>query len=274
MQISIILLIILVLYIVFTSESKWEAFKIIISAGFIALFIRTFFFQPFTIPSGSMIPTLLIGDFIFVSQYKYGYSKHSLPFSLPLIKGRILEKKPERGDVVVFKTPNDNRTDYVKTLIGLPGDKIQVKEGILYINGKMVERNKVQNSTMRVHNNYLNKFDYVEVLPNGRKHIVRELKGDNSPSDNTIIYTVPENNFFLMGDNRDNSIDSRVLNYVGFVPFENIVGKAEIIFFSIDRNNYGLNEFWKWKIRFDRIGKLINKKVNIFYESSWIREKD
>ena len=274
MQLSIILLILLVLYIVFTSESKREAFKIIISAGLIALFIRTFFFQPFTIPSGSMIPTLLIGDFIFVSQYKYGYSKHSLPFSLPLIKGRILEKKPERGDVVVFKTPNDNRTDYVKTLIGLPGDKIQVKEGILYINGEIVERNKVQNSTIRVHNNYLNEFDYVEVLPNGSKHIVRELKGDNSPSDNTIIYTVPENNFFLMGDNRDNSIDSRVLNYVGFVPFENIVGKAEIIFFSIDRNVYGLKKFWKWKIRFDRIGKLINKKVNIFYESSWIREKD
>ena len=268
MQISIILLIILVLYIVFTSESKWEAFKIIISAGFIALFIRTFFFQPFTIPSGSMIPTLLIGDFIFVSQYKYGYSKHSLPFSLPLIKGRILEKKPERGDVVVFKTPNDNRTDYVKTLIGLPGDKIQVKEGILYINGKIIQRDKVQNSTMAVHNNYLNEFDYIEVLPNGRKHIIRELKGDDGSSDNTIIYTVPENNFFLMGDNRDNSIDSRVLNYVGFVHFENIIGKAEIIFFSIDRNKYGLNEFWKWRVRFDRIGKLINKKVNIFYESS------
>ena len=268
MQISIILLIILVLYIVFTSESKWEAFKIIISAGFIALFIITIFFQPFTIPSGSMIPTLLIGDFIFVSQYKYGYSKHSLPFSLPLIKGRILEKKPERGDVVVFKTPNDNRTDYVKTLIGLPGDKIQVKKGILYINGNIIQRDKVQNSTMTVHNNYLNEFDYIEVLPNGRKHIIRELKGDDGSSDNTIIYTVPENNFFLMGDNRDNSIDSRVLNYVGFVPFENIIGKAEIIFFSIDRNKYGLNEFWKWRVRFDRIGKLINKKVNIFYESS------
>ena len=268
MQISIILLIILVLYIVFTSESKWEAFKIIISAGFIALFIRTFFFQPFTIPSGSMIPTLLIGDFIFVSQYKYGYSKHSLPFSLPLIKGRILEKKPERGDVGVFKTPYDNRPDYVKTLIGLPGDKIQVKKGILYINGNIIQRDKVQNSTMTVHNNYLNEFDYIEVLPNGRKHIIRELKGDDGSSDNTIIYTVPENNFFLMGDNRDNSIDSRVLNYVGFVPFENIIGKAEIIFFSIDRNKYGLNEFWKWRVRFDRIGKLINKKVNIFYESS------
>ena len=141
-------------------------------------------------------------------------------------------------------------------------------KGILYINGKIIQRDKVQNSTMAVHNNYLNEFDYIEVLPNGRKHIIRELKGDDGSSDNTIIYTVPENNFFLMGDNRDNSIDSRVLNYVGFVPFENIIGKAEIIFFSIDRNKYGLNEFWKWRVRFDRIGKLINKKVNIFYESS------
>ena len=134
MQLSIILLLLLVLYIVVTSANKWEAFKIIISAGAIALFIRSFFFQPFTIPSGSMIPTLLIGDFIFVSQYKYGYSRHSLPFSLPVIKSRIFGKKPKRGDVVVFKTPNDNKTDYVKTLIGLPGDKIQVKEGKLYIN--------------------------------------------------------------------------------------------------------------------------------------------
>ena len=261
MQLSIILLLLLVLYIVFTSESKWEALKIIISAGAIALFIRTFFFQPFTIPSGSMIPTLLIGDFIFVSQYKYGYSKYSLPFSLPLIKGRVLKKKPKRGDVVVFKTPNDNKTDYVKTLIGIPGDKIQVKDGRLYINNTIVKRDSV------FHYNYLNEFDYIEVLPNGRKHIIRELKGDNGPGDNTIIYTVPENNFFLMGDNRDNSIDSRVLSFVGFVPFENLIGKAEIIFFSIDKNNFGITNFWKWRIRFDRIGKILNKKVNMYYES-------
>ncbi len=267
MQLSIILLLLLVLYIVFTSESKWEAFKIIISAGAIALFIRTFFFQPFTIPSGSMIPTLLVGDFIFVSQYKYGYSKHSLPFSLPLFKGRVLKKNPKRGDVVVFKTPNDNRTDYVKTLIGLPGDKIQVKEGKVYINNTMLNRDSILNSSIKVHNNYLTKFDYVEILPNGKKHIIRELKGDNSSNDNTIIYSVPENNFFLMGDNRDNSIDSRVLNYVGFVPFENLVGKAEIVFFSIDKKGYGLKNFWKWRIRFDRIGKILNKKVNTYYES-------
>ena len=266
MQLSIILLLLLVLYIILTSESKWEAFKIIFSAGAIAIFIRTIFFQPFTIPSGSMIPTLLIGDFIFVSQYKYGYSKHSLPFSLPLIKDRIFEKKPKRGDVVVFKTPSDNRTDYVKTLIGLPGDKIQIKDGLLYINNNPVKRNSILNTTMKVHNKYLNNFDYIETLPNDKKHIIRELKGDESSTDNTILYTVPENNFFLMGDNRDNSIDSRVLNYVGFVPFENLVGKAEIIFFSIDKNNYGIKEFWKWRIRFDRIGKAINKKVNIYYE--------
>ena len=267
MQLSIILLILLVLYIFFTSENKWEAFKIIISAGAIALFIRTFFFQPFTIPSGSMIPTLLIGDFIFVSQYKYGYSKHSLPFSLPLIKDRIFEKKPKRGDVVVFKTPSDNRTDYVKTLIGLPGDQIQIKNGILYINNEMVKRDSAENSPIKIYNNYLNKLDYVEILPNGKKHIIRESKGDNSPGDNTIIYTVPKDNFFLMGDNRDNSIDSRVLNYVGFVPFDNLVGKAEIIFFSIDKKNYGITNFWKWRIRFDRIGKIINKKVNMYYEN-------
>ena len=267
MQLSIFLLLLLVLYIVFTSESKWEALKIIISAGAIALFIRTFFFQPFTIPSGSMIPTLLVGDFIFVSQYKYGYSKHSLPFSLPLFKGRVLKKKPKRGDVVVFKTPNDNRTDYVKTLIGLPGDKIKVKDGRLYINNTMLNRDSVLNSSIKIHNNYLTEFDYIEIFPNGKKHIIRELKGDNSSSDNTIIYTVPENNFFLMGDNRDNSIDSRVLNYVGVVPFENLVGKAEIIFFSIDKKGYGLKNFWKWKIRFDRIGKILNKKVNMYYES-------
>jgi len=267
MQLSIILLLLLVFYIVFTSESKWEALKIIISAGAIALFIRTLFFQPFTIPSGSMIPTLLIGDFIFVSQYKYGYSKHSLPFSLPIIKKRIFKKVPKRGDVVVFKTPNDNKTDYVKTLIGLPGDKIHLKDGKLYVNNEMVNRDSVLNSSIKVHNNYLNELDYVETLPNGKKHFIRETKGDNGAGDNTIVYTVPDNNFFLMGDNRDNSIDSRVLNYVGFVPFENLVGKAEIIFFSLDKRNHGLKNFWKWRIRYDRIGKILNKKVNIYHES-------
>ena len=257
MQLSIILLLLLVLYIILTSESKREAVKVVVYAGAIALFIRTFFFQPFTIPSGSMIPTLLIGDFIFVSQYKYGYSKHSLPFSLPVINGRIFWKYPKRGDVVVFKTPYDNKTDYVKTLIGLPGDKIQVKDGRLYINNTIVKRNN------NFEYNFLSELDYIETLPNGKKHIIRELKGDNSSGDNTIIYTVPENNFFLMGDNRDNSSDSRVLNYVGFVPFENLVGKAEIIFFSIDKNSYGLNKFWKWQVRFERIGKILNKKVNM-----------
>ena len=267
MQLSIILLLLLVLYIIFTSESKREAFKIIVSAGLIALFIRTLFFQPFTIPSGSMIPTLLIGDFIFVSQYKYGYSKHSLPLSLPLIKGRILKKKPKRGDVVVFKTPNDNKTDYVKTLIGLPGDTIKVQEGFLYINDKIVKRENIEQSYNKIYNNYLSNFDYVEILPNGRKHIIRELKGDDGPGDNTIEYIVPDNNFFLMGDNRDNSIDSRVLNYVGFVPFENLVGKAEIIFFSLDKKNFGITKFWKWRIRFNRIGKVLNKKINDYYEN-------
>ena len=155
----IILLVLLVLYIIFTSENTLEAVKIIISAAAIAIFIRTFFIQPFTIPSGSMIPTLLVGDFIFVSQYKYGYSRYSLPLSLPLIKNRIFSKLPERGDVVVFKTPRDNKTDYVKTLVGLPGDSIQVKSGILYINGNKIKRERISN-----HNDdYLNKFKMAEV---------------------------------------------------------------------------------------------------------------
>ena len=125
----------------------------------------------------------------------------------------------------------------------------------------------LQYVVLKIHNQYLNEYDFVEVFPNDNKHIVRETKGNSSPSDNTIIYTVPKDNFFLMGDNRDNSIDSRVLNYVGFVPFDNLVGKAEIIFFSIDKKNYGITNFWKWRIRFDRIGKIINKKVNMYYES-------
>ena len=266
MQISIILLVLLVLYIIFTSENTLEAVKIIISAAAIAIFIRTFFIQPFTIPSGSMIPTLLVGDFIFVSQYKYGYSRYSLPLSLPLIKNRIFSKLPERGDVVVFKTPRDNKTDYVKTLIGLPGDKIKIKKGFLYINNTIVDRDSVLNSPIKVHNNYLNEFDYVEILPNGKKHVIRETQGDDGPNDNTIEFKVPNNHFFMMGDNRDNSIDSRALSYVGFIPFNNLVGKAEIIFFSIDKNNYGLTKFWKWSIRFDRIGKILNKKIN---DLSW-----
>lgn len=266
MQISIILLVLLVFYILFTSENKFEALKIIISAGAIALFIRTVFIQPFTIPSGSMIPTLLIGDFIFVSQYKYGYSKHSLPFSLPLIKNRIFPKLPKRGDVVVFKTPRDNKTDYVKTLVGLPGDRIQVTNGILYINRKQIKREKILKNNDFLNNKYLNSNDYVEFFLNGKKHLIRETQDNYGQNDNTIEFKVPENHFFMMGDNRDNSIDSRALSYVGFIPFNNLVGKAEIIFFSIDKNNYGLTKFWKWSIRFDRIGKILNKKIN---DLSW-----
>ncbi len=265
MQLSLILLILVIIYIIFTSKDKWEAFKIIISAGTIAILIRTILFQPFNIPSGSMIPTLLIGDFIFVSQYKYGYSKHSLPLSLPLIKDRILKKMPKRGDVVVFKTPRDNRTHYVKTLVGLPGDAVQVKKGIVYINDKEVKKYKID-PEYYIENKYVIDKDYVEIFSNGQKHIVRELQ-NNSSADNTIKFTVPNDHFFMMGDNRDNSIDSRALGYVGFIPFNNLVGKAEMIFFSIDKKKFGINKFWNWNIRFDRIGKIINKNINKHYEN-------
>ena len=262
MQLSVILLLLLVLYIFFTSESKKEAFKIIFYAGSIAIIIRTLIMQPFNIPSGSMIPTLLIGDFIFVSQYKYGYSKHSFPLSLPLIKKRIFKKTPVRGDVVVFKTPSDNKTDYVKTLVGLPGDTIQIKNGRLLINNKEVLRKEIKKQDFVLKNKYLSRKDYLEIFPNEKKHLIRETQGDEGPNDDTIQYTVPEDHFFMMGDNRDNSLDSRALGYVGFVPFDNLVGKAEIIFFSIDKKDYGIKNFLKWRIRFDRIGKIINKEVN------------
>ena len=198
-----------------------------------------------------MIPTLLVGDYLFVSKYSFGYSKHSLPFSLPLIPGRILFTEPERGDVAVFKLPRDNRTDYIKRLIGLPGDSIQVRNGILHVNGKPVIRQRakdyiVSDSVGNVHRTA--QFD--ETLPNGVTHRILEFS-DQGGGDNTPVYKVPEGHYFAMGDNRDRSKDSRFLNDVGFVPMENLVGRATMIFFSV---NGSVWEFWKWPdtLRLDR----------------------
>ena len=167
---------------------------------------------------------------------------------------------------MVFKTPRDNKTNYVKTLIGLPGDTIQVKKGIVYINEEEIKKDKIDFKYF-IQNKYLLDKDYVETFFNGRRHIVRELQDNNSGSDNTIKYKVPKGHFFMMGDNRDNSTDSRALGYVGFIPFQNLVGKAEIIFFSIDKKNFRINKFWIWRIRFDRIGKILNKNINKYYEN-------
>jgi signal peptidase I len=230
-----------------------EVIRTVIYAGAIAIAVRTFAYEPFNIPSGSMIPTLLIGDYLFVSKFSYGYSRHSLPFSLPLISGRILASEPERGDVAVFKLPADNRTDYIKRIIGLPGDRIQVVKGILHINGKPVRRDPAAVPYTLRRGNRVQSFDhYVETLPNGRRHEILELSDNEPSSDNTQEYKVPDGHFFAMGDNRDNSSDSRYLGRVGFVPRENLVGRAEFLFFSVDGSGWKFWQ-WPWTIRFSRL---------------------
>jgi signal peptidase I len=200
-----------------------------------------------------MIPTLLIGDYLFVSKYSYGYSRYSLPLGLPLFGGRIFKGEPARGDVVVFKLPSDNKTDYIKRIIGLPGDRIQMKAGRLYINDQMLERRRIEDyiETDRF-GNVVRTPQYIETLPNGREHRILEIS-DNGALDNTGVFVVPKNHYFAMGDNRDNSLDSRVLSGVGYVPAENLVGRAEILFFSTN-GSASLWEFWKWPgaIRFGR----------------------
>ena len=217
----------------------WELIKVIVQALLIALVIRTLLFQPFNIPSESLVPTLLKGDYLFVSKYSYGYSHFSLPGFLDrfpeAMPGRILASKPERGDIIVFKLPRDGETDYIKRLIGLPGDKIQMTKGRLYINGVLVEREAVAPYTMPNRmGKFANVLHYVETLPGGVKHDIIELDGDQGSLDNTDVFEVPANHYFFMGDNRDNSSDSRDPGGgVGYVPFENLVGRAEIIFFSL-----------------------------------------
>ncbi len=240
------------------SAKFWDTVKTVAYAVLIALAIRTVAYEPFNIPSGSMKPTLLVGDYLFVSKFSYGYSRHSLPLSLPLIPGRILMSEPERGDIAVFKLPSDNKTDYIKRIIGLPGDRIQVSKGRLHVNGKQVVRRRVADFIEideygRIHRTA--QFD--ETLPNGRTHRILEHT-DQGQLDNTPVYVVPEGHYFAMGDNRDNSLDSRVLGGVGFVPAENLVGRAEILFFSID-GSASVWEFWRWPatIRFKRFFDLV-----------------
>ena len=223
----------------------FESVKTIVYALMIALIIRTVAFEPFNIPSGSMMPTLEIGDYLFVSKYSYGYSQHSLPLSMPLIPGRLFFSEPKRGDVAVFKLPSDNRTDYIKRIVGIPGDKIQMKNGRLQINGKTVNRRKIDQYVIPDNfgqNRRVTK--YVETLPNGKAYTIMEMS-DLGPLDNTGIYFVPEHHYFAMGDNRDNSQDSRVRPQVGFIPKKNLVGRAEVLFFSTN-NNARWWEIWKW----------------------------
>ncbi len=234
-----------------------ETARTVIYAVVIAFFIRVFAYEPFNIPSGSMKPTLLVGDYLFVSKFSYGYSRYSLPWGLPLIGDRILASPPKRGDVVVFKLPKDNQIDYIKRVIGLPGDDIQVLGGILQINGKPVARRKLgANIVVKESGHVEPMIEYVETLPNGVEHRIVEV-GDTQSGDYTMVFSVPPGHFFMMGDNRDNSSDSRF--GVGFVPAVNLVSRAEVLFFS-QNGTASWWQIWRWPqaIRFGRIGKEID----------------
>jgi len=220
-----------------------ETVSVIVQALILALVIRTFLFQPFSIPSGSMRPTLLEGDYLFVTKWAYGYSKHSLPLSPDLFSGRIFASQPERGDVAVFKFPPNPSLDYIKRVIGLPGDTVQMREGQLFINGEAVPRERVG----EVNNPDITEVNrpvevWRETLPNGVSYDTLDLT-PNGIGDNTREFVVPAGHYFMMGDNRDNSTDSRFS--VGFVPEDHLVGRANVIFFSISDGASPL-EVWKW----------------------------
>jgi len=239
----------------FTNTKKGfkETFKTIFYAFILALLIRSFLFEPFHIPSSSMKPNLLVGDFIFVSKYTYGYSRYSFPFGLPIFRGRTYGLKPKVGDIIVFRLPKNPKINYIKRLVGLPNDRIQIKKGVLYVNGKRVPKKYLS----RYHDNTSdnNSKIYLETLPNGKRYTTLDKKV-NGNGDNTSVFIVPKGYYFFMGDNRDNSLDSRFAEGAGFVPAENLVGKAQIIFFSSRENPL---KFWKW---FSIIrGKRIFKKI-------------
>ena len=236
-----------------------ENAKTLFYALIIAIIIRSLFIQPFYIPSSSMEPNLLVGDRLFVTKYTYGYSKHSFPFSPPIFKGRLFQKEPKRGDVVVFKTPADNRTDYIKRLIGLPGDKIQFIDSNLFINNSEIFKSRIsKKDTIFCGKKKIDVFTFEELLPNGKKYNTVYLK--DFSYQNSDIFTVPEKNYFFLGDNRDCSKDSRFLTSVGYVHEDNLVGKARFIFFSSDKSIGSIFSFWKWNksIRLNRFFKKIN----------------
>ncbi|MEM5584013.1 MULTISPECIES: signal peptidase I [unclassified Roseibium] len=233
-----------------------ETVKVIVQALLLALIVRTFLFQPFNIPSGSMKDTLLIGDYLFVSKYSYGYSRYSFPFGLAPFSGRVWATPPERGDVAVFKLPTDTSIDYIKRVMGLPGDTIQVIDGVVHINGDPVKRERIDDYIEQSPAGLVRRVPrFRETLPNGVSFDTLDLT-PNGQMDNTREYKVPEGHYFMMGDNRDNSIDSRYQTRVGFVPYDNFMGRAEILFFSIKDETPAWQIWtWPWSVRWDRIGR-------------------
>jgi signal peptidase I len=256
----------------------WEIVKTLLWAAVIAIVIRTFAYEPFNIPSGSMVPTLLEGDYLFVSKMAYGYSKYSFPGGLVPVEGRIWEGAPTRGEVVVFRPPGEPETDFIKRVIGLPGDRIQVRQGILHINDVPVERQRIEDYVHPDSPEDKPVPQYLETLPGGVTHHIIESRGDLGDADDTPVYVVPAGHYFMMGDNRDGSNDSRTYNRVeelcntgtidesnrkclgtvGFVPKENLIGPAKILFWSYGSSFKWYNPItWVMALRFDRLLNVI-----------------
>ena len=235
-----------------------DIIKTLLIAGVIAVGFRSLIAEPFNIPSGSMIPSLLVGDYLFVTKYSYGYSRYSFPFGLGPIKDRVFSggRKPQRGQVAVFRLPSDTSVDYIKRVIGLPGDRIQVRRGLLHINGQPVGRRMIGNGIQTAYGGEQITTLYQETLPGGKIHLIQEVS-DQQIFDNTPEFIVPADHYFMMGDNRDNSRDSRSSS-VGFVPLKNFIGEAQFLFFSHD-NSASIWEVWNWPsaIRFGRLGNKI-----------------
>lgn len=236
------------------TKERLKSWLSLIFAIFIALVIRTVVFEPYSIPSGSMKPNFLVGDYLFVSKYQYGISNASLPFEPNIFKGRLFVKgEPERGDVIVFKSSASRITNYIKRLIGKPGDEIQLKNGVVYINGQALLRKEAGNFIDTDGTIYSR---YIETLPNGVSYYILQ-KTLEAPWNNTDVIKVPENHYFFLGDNRDGSLDSRFSTPIGFVPYDKLIGKAEVIMFS---NPESIFYIWNWVFSFDKSRFLLRVK--------------